>query len=126
MGRPVSHEVETLPRCEQCRALCRPGHALCDQHHAEQLLYAARRRLVEFSADAVDVLLELQQTGPPDVALRAAVAILDRAGVRPGVDVIVEAKPVEVTAAEQIRQKLNDLRRRTEHAQLEGPEAFTD
>jgi hypothetical protein len=125
MPRKPSHEVDTLPFCEQCKAVCRPGHVLCDQHHAQQLLMAVRRRLVETSATAVEILDELQRTGSQDVALRAAVAILDRAGIRSGVEVSLSAAPDAVSPADQIRARLEKLRAVTDHRgmpqELEAP-----
>ena len=111
MPSKPTHEVELRPRCKSCTAVARPGHVLCDVHHAEVRLASARRQLVDAAADAVDTLLQLAQsnTVSADVRLKATNSLLDRAGLRGGVEISVSSS-ASPSPAEIIKARLEKLR----------------
>jgi hypothetical protein len=109
-------EGEMLPACGApgCRVVGRPGEVLCDQHHAEQRLLAARRRLAQAAPMAADVLADLVENGSTDdIKRRAAADVLDRTGLRPGVEVnITAAGEAGPSPSEVLRERLARLRER--------------
>jgi hypothetical protein len=119
---PSDDDLVPLTRCEQCGKLARPGHSLCDQHWGEQMLDAARARLRANALLAVDTLVEIAETSTDPERAKAAIAILDRAGLRHGLDVTVRAQPGESPAA-ILAERLARLRARVETpAELEAGE----
>lgn len=114
---PRALEGDLLPVCGApgCRTVARPEQPLCDGHWSEQMLLAARRRLARAAPMAADVLADLIENGSSDeIRRRAAEAVLDRTGLRPGLDVSISAAPVEgVTPSEVLRARLAQLRERT-------------
>lgn len=112
-------EADLLPLCQHqgCRITARPGQPLCDQHAVEQRQLAARRKLADAADMAADVLIDLAANAVnEDTRRRASEGILDRVGLRPGVDVQVTAREARVDPAEILRERLALLRRRTLHA----------
>lgn len=111
---------ELLPECGRrgCSVTARPGTVLCDAHSAEQMVLSAQRRLALAAPEAAETLIAVSQNADSaDVRRRAAEAILDRAGVRAGIDVTVTAGTEPATSpADLLRERLALLRRRT----LEG------
>jgi hypothetical protein len=111
-------DVEPLPVCgtQGCRITRRPSEPLCDAHAAEQRRLAAARRLAEAAPMAADVLVDLAENSASDeTRRRAAEAVLDRTGLRPGVEVSVTTTQAEPGAspAEILRARLERLRERT-------------
>jgi hypothetical protein len=81
-------------------------------------LNVAAIRLVEHSHRAVDTLADLMVNSVDDsVKLRAAEAMLDRAGFKPGVDVHIHTgatqddvyDPTKSSAAAEIRERIMEL-----------------
>lgn len=70
----------------------------------------ARRKLIQAAPYAVDVLEELMETAESEpVRLKASTEILDRAGVRAGMDISVDvevndARPPHVIVAERLQR----------------------
>lgn len=68
----------------------------------------ARMRIVDLTDDAVDVLEDLTQPGTADaIRLKAATEILDRAGIKGGMDINVEVEhkiDPALTIAERLKQ----------------------
>lgn len=115
-------EGELLPECAQrgCVTIARPGQVLCDEHAVPQLLAAAKRKLAAAAPAAAEELIRISQTADSaDVRRRASEAVLDRAGVRSGVevDLLVDSG---VSPADLLRERLATLRRRTLEGASEG------
>ena len=120
------HERRTMPvRCEMVRTdgtRCwnwsglEEGVARCYLHlrHKsqadERLIQAAKLRLIQAAPAAVDRLEELMESANGEaVRLRATTEILDRAGVRAGVDVHQEVDVKVTAASDEVRQRLERL-----------------
>ena len=85
------------------------------QHAAARAVEDARLRLLLATEDAVVVLETLMDEGQSEaVRLRAAVEILDRAGIRGGVE--IRPLPVHESPAEVLQQRLATLSRRMSEA----------
>jgi hypothetical protein len=107
---------------EQCRRWSLRGALKCYKHggnlenvrqHAEAVVEAARLRLIGNTDEAVDWLMDLGRNSTSDaVRLKAATEVLDRSGVRGGVEVDVQ-HTVNQDPAEVLRAKLEKLRERT-------------
>lgn len=111
-------DMEPLPVCgaQGCRITSRPDEPLCDAHAAEQRRLAAARRLAEAAPMAAQVLADLMESGSTDeVRRKAAADVLDRTGLRPGVEVTVTTTQAEhgASPAEILRARLDRLRERT-------------
>ncbi|HVX69871.1 MAG TPA: hypothetical protein VHA79_09295 [Mycobacteriales bacterium] len=112
----VVTEAELLPVCGApgCSVVARPEQALCDDHAVQQRVLAARRKLAENAPMAAEQLIDLcENADNADVRRRAAEAILDRVGIRPGVEVEVSAGIGRVDPAELLRTRLATLRDNT-------------
>lgn len=109
-------EGELLPVCQApgCRTVGRPDEVLCDQHHVEQRLLSARRRLAQAAPAAADVLADLVHNGSTDdIRRRAAEAVLDRTGLRSGVEVAITSTAEHgPSPADVLRERLARLRER--------------
>lgn len=114
---PENVAANLLPVCGApgCQIVARPEQPLCDDHAVQQRVLAARRRLAEHAPLAAEQLIDLcDNADHADVRRRAAEAILDRVGVRPGVDVAVTARTDgKASPAEILRAKIETLRQRT-------------
>lgn len=107
---------------EQCKRWSLRGTDLCIKHggqlenvrqHAEAVVESARLRLVGSTDRAVDWLLDLAENSASDaVRLKATTEVLDRAGVRGGVEVDVNVEDKR-SPADVLRQKISELRERT-------------
>lgn len=109
---------EPLPACgaQGCRITSRPDEPLCDAHAAEQRRLAAARRLAEAAPMAADVLVDLMESGTTDeVRRKAAADVLDRTGLRPGMEIAITATTSEpgTSPADILRARLDRLRERT-------------
>jgi hypothetical protein len=112
---------------EQCKKWSLRGTTLCVKHgaalptvraHAEAMVEAARLRLIGATDEAVDWLLELAESSTSDaVRLKATTEVLDRAGVRGGVEVDVTVGE-KVDPAQALRDRLAVLRKRTIEGEL--------
>jgi hypothetical protein len=121
-------EAELLPMCGApgCRIVARPEQPLCDDHAVQQRILATRRRLAEHAPMAVERLIDLCENAVnEDVRRRCAVDILDRIGVRPGVEVEVTAGAARgVDPAEVLRARIATLRGRTIEGLRESAKAL--
>src|SRR4051794_16916650 len=102
--------AELLPVCNAhaCRVVARPGQALCDDHAIQQRILAAQRKLAEAAPMAADQLIDLCENAEhADVRRRAAEAILDRTGIRPGVEVRVDVPAPGDAPHELLRARLD-------------------
>lgn len=79
---------------------------------AEATLLVARMRLVENTGMALDTLFELTKPGTAEnIRLKAATEILDRSGIKGGMDINVEVTQ-NVSLAEDIGKRLEIMRQR--------------
>lgn len=93
----------------------RVGRDVCDAHAAQQRILEAQRKLAAGAPMAADVLIDLSQNGQTEeVRRRASEAVLDRAGLRPGIE-ITFAPPTDggPSVGDVLRERLALLRRRT-------------
>lgn len=107
---------------EQCKRWSIRGAQKCVKHggnlanvrqHAEAVVEAARLRLIESADHAVDWLLDLAENSTSDaVRLKATTEVLDRAGVRAGVEVDLNVN-VNQDPGTVLRERLAKLRERT-------------
>jgi len=112
---------------EQCKKWSLRGATKCIKHgaqlenvrqHAEAVVESARLRLIGSTDDAVDWLLELAEKSTSDaVRLKATTEVLDRAGVRGGVEVDVNVSETQ-NPGDVLRERLEQLKRRTIEGQL--------
>lgn len=103
------------------------GTTICEAHGANlpSIKKAAENRknqillrLVGMTDDALETIDELRGSAVSEaVRLKAATEILDRAGVRGGSDLNVKVEQVD-TAADLVRNKLEELRKRTIDGQV--------
>jgi len=120
---PDSHERPG----QQCRRWSLRGSLFCVKHgaqlpnvrqHAEAMVESARLRLMNNTDLAVDWLFDLAENSTSDaVRLKATTEVLDRAGVKGGIEV-----DVTVTANQDpavlLRERLDTLRKRTIEGEL--------
>lgn len=93
---------------------------------AEATLLVARMRLVANTEMALDTLFELTKAGVADnIRLKASTEILDRAGIKGGVDINVEVTQ-NVSLAEDISKKLDIMRQRQLAASAEKEDEIVD
>lgn len=86
---------------------------------AEATLLVARMRLVANTEMALDTLFELTKAGVADnIRLKASTEILDRAGIKGGVDINVEVQH-NMSMADEITKKLETMRQRQLAAEAE-------
>lgn len=119
---------------EQCKRAALRGAEKCPKHYGfaniagnvkarEAVLEHARLRLIYGSDSAVDALLELVESAPPAVRLKAAEAVLDRVGIRGGTEVSVSASPDESEAHKVVRDRLERIRDRVVKGEVVEPPA---
>lgn len=122
--RPVRCTGVTKNGVRQGRQCPHPailGASVCAKHGAQlpvvrqaaiRRTEEARLRLIDSSHDAVDTLVDLMKnSGSDPVRLGAAKEVLDRAGVRGGIDVAVEVTERQDPAA-VLRAKISQVRER--------------
>ncbi len=117
-GSTVTDEFvhgELLATCGHrgCSITARPGQALCDDPVVQQLVLSAHRRLAQGAPMAAEQINLAEHADQADVRRRASEAILDRAGVRAGVEVQVTATEQAAAPGAVLRERLALLRRRT-------------
>jgi hypothetical protein len=112
----MTEAAELLPVCGApgCGVVARPEQALCDTHAVEQRIIAADRKIKEASPMAADVLIDLALNAQhEDVRRRASEGILDRAGIRPGLEIGVSATTAAgLSPADVLRERLATMRAR--------------
>lgn len=145
--KPTPREPMPVVRCVQqkkdgtrCKRWSIRGYHKCARHagpgameggnvakYAASVVEAARLRLVDNADFSIDVLESLMQPGSSEgIRLKAATEILDRAGIRGGFEVKVEAE-VTVNPSDEINKRLAKLREgaeaveRMKQKSLEGP-----
>lgn len=93
---------------------------------AEAMLLTARMRLVENTGMALDTLFDLTKPGTADqIRLKASTEILDRAGIKGGIDLNIEVNH-NISAADQIRDRLQSIRSTVEPESQEDDEEILD
>lgn len=105
----------------RCKAWSLNSHHVCLAHGgrlpavkkaAEDKKQLARLKIVDISDDAVDVIEHLMHYAQQETTrLKAATEILDRAGVKGGVDINVTIENA-VSPVDIINQRLNDIAQR--------------
>lgn len=112
---PVS--VDLLPVCKSpgCGVVGRAGEVMCDGHAAQQRVLAAQRKLAEATPMMADQLINIALNGQTEeVRRRASEAVLDRAGIRPGVEITLATSSADgPSAGDLLRERLALLRSRT-------------
>jgi hypothetical protein len=118
---PLKNTDEAGGRCKKKAII---GGLVCRSHGAQlpavqqaaaRAVEDARLRLLLATEDAVVVLETLMDEGQSEpVRLRAAAEILDRAGIRGGVE--IRPLPVYESPAEELQQRLATLSRRMSEA----------
>lgn len=103
---------------ERCPKWSIRGGTVCLQHGAhlpsvkeaaQERVEAARLRLIGLTEDAIDALEEIVDgSAGPQLRLKAATEILDRAGLKGAPDLTVQVEAV-VSPAEMIRERLAKL-----------------
>lgn len=79
--------------------------------YAEAIIESARLRLIDNTDMALDQLFELAQPGSGEsIRLKASTEILDRAGIRGGFEVKIDAEITE-SPAEVIRKRIEELKK---------------
>ena len=77
-----------------CQAWAMHGSTVCDMHggNAPQVIAEAKKNLALATRNISDVLIDiaLDERQAPDVRIKAAVQVMDRAGIRSGVDLGIE------------------------------------
>lgn len=118
---------------EQCPNWSIRGATVCLVHggrlpnvrkHAEEVREAAKMRLLGLSDMAIDTLEELadaQGAAGPAVRLKAATEILDRAGIKGGIDLAVTHE-VKTNPSEEIAKRLAGIAKRLTPEEVEAPE----
>lgn len=96
----------------KCRKHAGPQYLMKDgnvQKYAESVVEAARLRLIDNTDLAVDVLEQLMQPGSSEgIRLKASTEVLDRAGIRGGFEVSVEAD-ITSNPADLLQERLAKL-----------------
>lgn len=93
---------------------------------AEATLLTARMRLVENTGLALDTLFELTKPGTAEnIRLKASTEILDRAGIKGGMDINVEVTN-NVSMSEDIGKRLEIMRQRQLAAAKEAESELED
>lgn len=124
--KPSAAEPVPVVRCsamsnttgERCKKWSLRGTTVCVSHgarlpsvsaHAEAVVDAARLRLMGLADSAVDVLEDLIQKGTNEqIRLKAAENVLNRVGIRDGMDLSVEVKHT-VSASDSIADRLKSM-----------------
>lgn len=88
--------------------------------HADAVKDAVRMRLVDNADLALDTILDIMVAPgtPAQVRLKASTEILDRAGIRPGIDVAVEVE-VRENPSEEIAKRLAGIAARLQPKEIE-------
>lgn len=141
--KPTAAEPVPVIRCtgtssttgERCKKWSLRGTTVCKNHgaqlpnvqeHAAAIVDSARMRLFGMADDAVEVLHDLIQPGVSDqLRLKAAENILNRSGIRDGVEIDVKVTQNE-NPSDSILQQLNIMRERQLAAKKEAEEEILD
>ena len=96
--------------------------------HAEAVVEAARLRMIGMTDSAIDVIEDLSLNASAEqVRLKASTEILDRAGVRAGVEIDFKAEINQgETAAERTMKHLEETARRMEESRRAAEEVELD
>lgn len=107
---------------QQCRRWSLRGTTVCIKHggalpgvreHSEAVVESARLRLIGATDYAVDWLLDLAENSTSDaVRLKATTEVMDRAGVKGGIEVDVNVT-TNHDPGDMLRERLATLRKRT-------------
>lgn len=142
--KPTPAEPVPVVRCvtikkngERCKRWSLRGYNKCYRHsgsgnlpnvqkYCDNVIEAARLRLLDNADYAIDVLEELMQPGTSEgVRLKASTEVLDRAGVRGGFEVDTEVT-VTVSAADTIAERLSKLRKGAEASAVRKQQMIED
>lgn len=128
---PVIRCVQIRKNGERCKRWSLRGYDRCKRHagpgahmpdgnvikYIEAVRESARLRLVDDTDEALDVLLELMQPGTSEgIRLKAAESVLDRAGVKGGIDINVDVQVTE-NPSDQIARRLSKLAEGAAHVE---------
>lgn len=120
---PVTRCVQIKKDGERCKNWSLRGYVRCRKHagpgalmpdgnvnkYREAVQEAARLRLLDNSDIAVETLEQLMQPGSSEgIRLKAAESVLDRAGIRGGFEIQVEAD-ITVNPADTVKERLAKL-----------------
>ncbi len=103
------------------------------EEYRQAIIAAARLQMVESVPDAMDWLLDLgAHSNADNVRLKAATEILDRAGIRGGIEISADVQVTDVTPAAALAERLGKLkaaadevaRREREEAAAETPDTI--
>lgn len=130
--KPTPREPVPVVRCvqikkdgERCKRWSIRGYTKCVRHagpgarmkdgnvnkYAAAIVEAARLRLIEDADMALDVISDLSQPGTGEaIRLRAAESILDRAGIRGGIEIDVSVETVD-SPVDEIKRRIAELRK---------------
>jgi hypothetical protein len=100
-------------------SLCRTHLGALNANAGTGAVERARQRVQQSAARAVDVMEEMMDTATSEqVRLRAAEQLLDRAGVRGGVEIDMNATVTAIPAADALKDRLTKLAEAAERKQL--------
>ena len=130
--KPTPREPVPVVRCtairkngERCKRWSIRGYHKCIKHagpgalmpdgnvqkYAQNVIEAARLRLVDDADMALDVINQLAQPGSGEaIRLKAATEILDRAGIRGGIEINVDME-VHASPVDEIKRRIADLKK---------------
>lgn len=123
--KPSTHKPLPSVRCvvikkdgNRCGRWSIRGATVCLSHggqlpnvkkHAAAAVETARMRLVDMTDEAVSVLIDLTSPGTSDaIRLKAATEILDRAGIKGGMDINIEVEH-KIDAGKTIADRLEQI-----------------
>lgn len=131
--KPTPSQPVPVVRCtqikkdgERCKRWSIRGYHKCVRHagpgarmpdgnvnkYAAAVIEAARLRLVEDTDMALDVIHDLAQPGSGEaIRLKAAESILDRAGIRGGIELDVNVEHTLDSPVDEIKRRIAELKR---------------
>lgn len=120
---------------ERCDRWSIRGATVCLSHggalpnvkqHAAAVVETARMRLIDMTDEAVTVLGELTLPGTSDaIRLKAATEILDRAGIKGGMDINIEVEH-KIDPSATIAERLSQISQRNKKSLEKGTEDIID
>ena len=84
--------------------------------HAEAVVQAARLQITDSAPDAIRTIMELMNNGQTadNVRLKAATEILDRMGIKGGIEVEIEVTDHREKPSDKLRKKLESMRNKSD------------
>lgn len=113
---------------DQCTKWSIRGATVCVKHggslpnvkkHAQEVVMAAKVRLMNMAPDAMDVLYDLLQPGTGEgIRLKAATEVLDRAGLKAGMEIAVTVENKN-SPLEEINKRLAIMAERFDESEVD-------